>query len=130
MIDREKKDRERGKHTQQREHGVIYLFLFHTVKKIGVFPSPAGMSLNKLPWWGIIKNYSRPERVWLVTSQLGTGKSLIFFLQCMLACLPMPSPMNVSDLPIFCPWSHTSKSSSELWLLISLQQGKISKNII
>ncbi len=27
-------------------------------------------------------NYSRPGRVWLVTSRLGTGKSLTFFLQC------------------------------------------------
>ncbi len=27
-------------------------------------------------------NYSRPERVWEVTSRLGTGKQLTFFLQC------------------------------------------------
>jgi hypothetical protein len=46
-----------------------------------VFPPPAGMSLTKLSLAGniLIFNYSWPGRVWLVTSQLGTGKSITFF---------------------------------------------------
>ncbi len=50
-------------------------------KSFAIFLSPAGMSLTKV-------NYSCPGRVWSVTSRLGTGKSLIFFLQC--TCLLFP----------------------------------------
>jgi hypothetical protein len=37
------------------------------------------MSLTKLSLAGVNFNYSWPDRVWLVTSRLGTGKSLSFF---------------------------------------------------
>ncbi len=47
----------------------------YTVKKgLTISPSPAGMSLSLAG-----NNNSRPGRVWLVTSRLGTGKSLTFF---------------------------------------------------
>jgi hypothetical protein len=41
--------------------------------------SPAGMSLTKLSLAGKKLNYSRPGRVWSVTSRLGTGKRLTLF---------------------------------------------------
>ncbi len=53
-------------------------------KRLTIFPSPAGMSLTKLSPIrnkGIINN-SRPGRVWLVTSRLGTGKLLTFYSVC------------------------------------------------
>jgi hypothetical protein len=48
----------------------------HCEKELAVFPSPAGMSLIKLFLGGNNLVFSRPERVWSVTSRLGTGKWL------------------------------------------------------
>jgi hypothetical protein len=45
------------------EHSA-FLNTVHRIRRLAFFPSPAGMSLTK---------------VWLVTSRLGTGKSLTFF---------------------------------------------------
>jgi hypothetical protein len=56
---------------------VWYLYDLHCKKRLANFQSPAGMSLTKLSVAG--NNYSRPGRVRLVTSRLGTGKSLTFF---------------------------------------------------
>jgi hypothetical protein len=50
----------------------------HCKKRLAIFPSPAGMSLAKLSLGGNDLNYSRPGRVWSLTSQLGTGKRLTF----------------------------------------------------
>ncbi len=54
----------------------------YTVKKVYNFPVPSrAVTDQTLP--GREKfNYSRPMRVWSVTSRLGTGKSQTFFLQC------------------------------------------------
>jgi hypothetical protein len=51
----------------------------HCKKELAVFPSPAGMSLIKLFLGGNNLVFSRPERVWSVTSRLGTGKWLSLF---------------------------------------------------
>jgi hypothetical protein len=51
----------------------------HCNKEIAVFPSPAGMSLIKLFLGGNNLVFFRPERVWSVTSRLGTGKWLTLF---------------------------------------------------
>ncbi len=52
--------------------------LQHTVKKVNCFSRPpAGMSLT-LPGRELLI-YSRPGRFWLVTSRLGTGKTITFF---------------------------------------------------
>jgi hypothetical protein len=51
----------------------------HCKKELAVFPSPAGMSLIKLFLDGNNLVFSRPERVWSVTSWLGTGKWLTLF---------------------------------------------------
>jgi hypothetical protein len=48
----------------------------HCKKEFAVFPSPAGMSLIKLFLGGNNLFFSRLERVWSVTSRLGTGKQL------------------------------------------------------
>jgi hypothetical protein len=54
----------------------------YTLKKVSDFPVPN----RDLTYQTLLDreqlNYSRPVRAWLVTSQLGTGKSLTF-LQCM-----------------------------------------------
>jgi hypothetical protein len=53
------------------------------LKKIStIFPSPAAMSLTKLSLAGNNLIFPRQGEFWLVTSWLGTGKSLTFFLQC------------------------------------------------
>ncbi len=64
--------------THLRNRGTLY-------KRLAIFLSPAGMSLNKL-------SYSRPGRVWLVTSRLGTRKSLTFFYSV---------PFLISDFAIY-----------------------------
>ncbi len=51
----------------------------HCKKELAVFPSPAGMSLMKLFLDGNNLVFSRRERVWSVTSRLGTGKWLTLF---------------------------------------------------
>jgi len=51
----------------------------HCKKELAIFPSPAGMSLIKLSLGGKKLNYSRPGRVWSVTSRLGTGKRPTLF---------------------------------------------------
>jgi hypothetical protein len=51
----------------------------HCKKELAVFPSLAGMSLIKLFLGGNNLVFSRPERVWSVTSRLGTGKWLTLF---------------------------------------------------
>jgi hypothetical protein len=51
----------------------------HCKKGLAIFPSPAGMSLTKLSLGGKKLNYSRPGRVWSVTSRLGMGKRLTLF---------------------------------------------------
>ncbi len=55
------------------------LTTLHCKKELAVFPSPAGMSLIKLFLDGNNLVFSRPERVWSVTSRLGTGKWLTPF---------------------------------------------------
>jgi hypothetical protein len=47
----------------------------YTVKKVCGFPVPSRDVSNQT-------NYSRSGRVWLVSSPLGTGKSITRFLQC------------------------------------------------
>jgi hypothetical protein len=55
------------------------VMFLHCKKELAVFPSPAGMSLIKLFLGGNNLVFSRPERVWSVTSRLGTGKWLTLF---------------------------------------------------
>jgi hypothetical protein len=52
----------------------------HCKKELAIFPSPAGMSLTKLSLGGKKLNYSRPGRVWSVTSRrLGTENGQFLF---------------------------------------------------
>jgi hypothetical protein len=51
-----------------------------SVKKVTEFPVPSRDVTNQtLQACGEYLNYSRPVRVWLVISRLGTGNSLTFF---------------------------------------------------
>jgi hypothetical protein len=69
----------------------------HCKKELAIFPSPAGMSLTKLSLGGKKINYSRPGRVWSVTSRLGTGKRPTLFNSA-------PSDSAPSLLPLrLCP---------------------------
>jgi hypothetical protein len=57
--------------------------MYTLLKKVIVFPVPSRDVINQtLPGQELL-NYSRPGRVWIVTSRLGTGKTINFFLQCM-----------------------------------------------
>ncbi len=68
-----------GVHCDLQLEGGIKKGPLHCKKESAIFPSPAGMSLTKLSLGGKKLNYSRPGRVWSVTSQLGTGKRLTLF---------------------------------------------------
>jgi hypothetical protein len=54
----------------------------YTVKKVCGFPFCSRVVTNKTLPDRELCNYSRPGRVWLMTSRLGTGKSITHFLQC------------------------------------------------
>ncbi len=63
-------------------HKIVLKSSLHCEKRLSFSPSLAGMSLTKLSLAGnnlIIPAASRPGRVWLVTSRLGTGKTITFF---------------------------------------------------
>ncbi len=54
--------------------------LVHCKKRLAIFPTPAMMSLTKISLAGNNHIFpSQGEFAWLVTSWLGTGKSLTFF---------------------------------------------------
>ncbi len=56
-----------------------YLFI-HCKKRLVIFPSPASRDVAYQTLLGREKlNYSRPGRVWYVTSRMGSGKLLTFF---------------------------------------------------
>jgi hypothetical protein len=66
----------------------------HCKKELAVFPSPAGMSLIKLFLGGKNLVFSRPERVWSVTSRLETGKWLTPFYSVCVNLIEYESPKN------------------------------------
>ncbi len=98
--------------------------VLHCKKELAIFPSPAGMSLTKLSLGGKKLNYSRPGRVWSVTSRLGTGKRPTLFNSVGMSCLfyrhrekgrggaakRQESLMAEWVLYILCIWRATSDS--------------------
>jgi hypothetical protein len=59
--------------------------LLHRKKRFTSFPSPAGMSLTKLPLGrnnSVMTSLLPPRESLVVTSWLGTGNSRTFFLRC------------------------------------------------
>ncbi len=57
----------------------------HRKKRVTSFPSPAGMSLTKLPLGrnnSVMTSLLPPRESLVVTSRLGTGNSQTFFLRC------------------------------------------------
>jgi hypothetical protein len=57
----------------------------HRKKRFTSFPSPAGMSLTKLPLGrnnSVMTSLFPPRESLVVTSRLGTGNSRTFFLRC------------------------------------------------
>jgi hypothetical protein len=51
----------------------------HCKKKLAIFPVPRRDVTSQTLLGREQLNYSRPGMVWLVTSRLGTGKSLTYF---------------------------------------------------
>jgi hypothetical protein len=61
----------------------------HRKKRFTSFPSPAGMSLTKLPMGRnnpVMTSLFPPRESLVVTSRLETGNSRTFFLRCKLEC--------------------------------------------
>ncbi len=63
--------------TMQLSAGVI-----HCKKGYRFFPVPSRDVTNQTHRAGKLLNYSRPRRIWLVTSRLRTEKTITFVLQC------------------------------------------------
>ncbi len=59
--------------------------LQYTVKKFSNFPVPSRDVTNQTLPEGELFNFSRPGRIWLVTSRMGTGKITNIFSQCTVA---------------------------------------------
>jgi hypothetical protein len=79
---------------------VLYLH-DHTVKKVTDFPVLSRDFIYQTLTGRDLLNYSRPGRVWLVTSWLGTGKSVTFFavqLLTLLTLLTLGYRLNLSPL--------------------------------
>ncbi len=65
----------------------------HRKKRFTSFPSPAGMSLTKLPLGrnnSVMTSLFPPRESLVVTSRLGTGKSRTFFLRCRCRRIHLP----------------------------------------
>ncbi len=63
-------------------------------KKVIVFPVPSRDATNQtLPGWEFL-NYSRRGRVWLVTSRLGTGKTITFFYNVLFTVQALPAAQS------------------------------------
>ncbi len=78
----------------------------HCKKRFTSFPSPAGMSLTKLPLGrnnSVMTSLFPPRESLVLTSRLGTGKSRTFFygawlVEAMVAILNFPEPSKTSYL--------------------------------
>jgi hypothetical protein len=85
-------------HTQCAHHFFMHTFVLspfsrslHRKKRFTSFPSPAGMSLTKLPLGrnnSVMTLLFLPRESLVVTSRLGTGNFRTFFLRCILLVLP------------------------------------------
>jgi hypothetical protein len=73
-----------------------------------IFPSPAGMSLTLSRREQF--NYSRPGRVWLVTSRLGTGKSINFFYSVLFSDLTAREALHAKIMEL---WQLQLKKKQE-----------------
>ncbi len=72
--------------TQQMPSRCTICLIIHRKKRFTSFPSPAGMSLTKLPLGrnnSVMTSLFPPRESLVVTSRLGTGNSRTFFLRCM-----------------------------------------------
>ncbi len=105
-----------NRHVRFRNCGTV-----HCKKELAIFPSPAGMSLTKLSLAGKKLNYSRPGRVWSVTSRLGTGKRLTIFYSVAKFTVPdcgdkVDSGIGLSYRPArlytWAPWKHWALSTT------------------
>ncbi len=76
-----------------------YIANLHCKKRLLIFPPPARTSLTKLSLASNNFINSRPGRVWLVTSRLGTGKLLTFF-----TLYVFDIGVQGSLLPALAPW--------------------------
>ncbi len=96
----------------------------HRKKRFTSFPSPAGMSLTKLPLGrnnSVMTSLFPPRESLVVTSRLGTGNSRTFFLRCILSVSSMCTSISVIAnkrvgaifwLP-FCLMWYTVKNDTE-----------------
>ena len=73
----------------------------HCEKRLAIFPSPSWDVTYQTLSGGEYLNYFRLGRVWLVTSRLGTGKSLIFF-----TVYFDPKPSGISWFYLVCPTGY------------------------
>ncbi len=83
-----------------------FSFPLHRKKRFTSFPSPAGMSLTKLPLGrnnSVMTSLFLPMESLVVTSRLGTGNLQTFFLQC--DCLVRGHPVRLAES---CVWSCKS----------------------
>ncbi len=67
----------------------------HCKERFAIFPSPVGMSPGREKF-----NYSRPGRVWSVTSRLGTGNGKLF-LQCRSFIKVLSNHVSIMEFSVF-----------------------------
>ncbi len=85
----------------------------HRKKRFTSFPSPAGMSLTKLPLGrnnSVMTSLFPPRESLVVTSRLGTGNSRTFFLRCTVSAIYHPRfrpDLSTLILKILKGWIHT-----------------------
>jgi hypothetical protein len=75
--------------------------VLHRKKRFTSFPSPAGMSLTKLPLSrnnSVMTSLFPPRESLVVTSRLGTGNSRTFFLRCSVHLRFRPTLVHVKFL--------------------------------
>ncbi len=91
----------------------LFLHSVHRKKRFTNFPSPAGMSLTKLPLGrnnSVMTSLFPPRQSLVVTSRLGTGNSRTFFLRCMCTnnCIHLiVKSLDITTLYCFLPIVRT-----------------------
>jgi hypothetical protein len=75
----------------------MHYFCTYTVKKVNDFPVPSRDVTNQILLGWEKLNFSRPGRVWLVTSRLGTGKSLNLFYSVRVFQIPVHCQFRIAN---------------------------------
>ncbi len=99
-----------GKKAWHYVYSALRINSIHCKKKVTDFPVPSRDVTNKTLPGGKKFYYSPPGRLWLVTSQLGTGKSVTFFIVDRLLLYMFVTSLGIRQKTKIDRWNFTTSS--------------------